>query len=64
MLVENEAGVEMMNANTQQHLTLKQERLLLECASKKELEEAMNEIEKLCEGHLMYLAKSIDNNNQ
>jgi len=64
VLVENEAEVEIMNANTQQHLTLKQERLLIKCASKKQLEEAMNEVEKLCKGHLMYLAKSVTNNNQ
>ena len=59
IMMEDEAEVEFVNDNTQQCLTLKQERLLVKCTSKKELEEAMNEIEKLCEGDLMYLAKSI-----
>ena len=63
-LVENEIDVEFMDTNTQGYLTLKQERLLIKSSSKKQLEETMNEIEELCEGHLMYLAKSISNDNQ
>jgi len=62
-LSEDGDEVEFMNANTQSYITLRQERLFIKSSSKKQLEESMNEIEKLCEGHLMYLAKSISNNN-
>lgn len=58
MITGSEGELSFVQSNTQQYITLKPERLLLECESRKYLDTAMKNIEELCGKHIMYLAKS------
>lgn len=67
-IAENENELNFIKSDSQEtftgdgeiwSITLKPERLLVECKSSDHLKAAMEGIEKLCGEHLMYLAKSV-----
>jgi hypothetical protein len=57
--IKSDSGQNFTDNDDIWFITLKPERLLIECKSSDHLEDAIEEIEKLCGEHLMYLAKSL-----
>ena len=57
---DTEGQVAFTHTTQQRHITLTADRLLLQCASKVQLEVAMKEIEQLCGQSLFYLARSVE----
>jgi len=57
--IKSDSKGNFIDNNAEWFITLKPERLLIECESSENLKNAMEGIEKLCGEHLMYLAKSV-----
>jgi hypothetical protein len=57
-------AVELVHTDFQRHIRLTEDRLLLRCAEKSDLDIAMKEIEKLCGESLFYLARTVDRHVQ